>query len=245
MSTAQPSQSSNSFVIPISIILAGVLIAGAILASGGGALSEKRIAQDNVAGDPSNNSMNDGQAINPSDFRLPSKEDHVRGNPKAPVTIVEYSDFECPFCSRIHPTLERLVAESNDVKWVYRHLPLTSIHPRALAASVASECVADLSGNDAFWSFTDTLFENQRALSTELYEATASSLGVDLDKFRKCLDSQKIAQDVRDDMAEAERIGGRGTPFSVVVTASGELVPLSGALPYETFKAIVDQAVQS
>jgi len=88
--------------------------------------------------------------------------DHVAGNPDAPITIIEYSDFQCPFCSRAHPTVARVVEESDgEINWVYRHFPLTNIHPAAYPASVASECVAELAGNDAFWVFTDTLFALQ------------------------------------------------------------------------------------
>jgi protein-disulfide isomerase len=87
-----------------------------------------------------------------------TSDDHVKGNPDSPITIVEYSDFDCPFCSRFHATLEQVMAENDDVAWVYRHFPLTQLHPNAAAVAAASECVADLEGNDAFWTFTDGYF---------------------------------------------------------------------------------------
>ena len=101
------------------------------------------------------------------DIVLPtiSDTDHVLGKANAKVTIVEFSDFQCPFCSRHHPTMQRIISEyPDDVRWVYKHFPLESIHPRARPAAEASECVADLAGNDAFWQYADKLFANQSSL---------------------------------------------------------------------------------
>ena len=108
--------------------------------------------------------------------------DHIRGNPAAPVTLVEYSDFECPFCKRFHTTAKRLVDESGGrVKWVYRHFPLDELHPvKARQEAVASECAAELGGNDAFWKFADRLYEltpsnnktDIRSVGRWMFEAT-------------------------------------------------------------------------
>ena len=89
-----------------------------------------------------------------------TKDDYIYGDEDAPITLVEFSDFECPFCARAHGTFERLVAERDDIAWVYRHLPLESIHPNAEPAARASECIAELEGNDAFWNFADTVFDD-------------------------------------------------------------------------------------
>ncbi|MCA9351575.1 DsbA family protein [Patescibacteria group bacterium] len=95
---------------------------------------------------------------------LDTMTDHYRGSDDPQITIIEYSDLQCPFCSQVHPTLSRIVDENPNVAWVYRHLPLSSIHPQAMPAAVASECVATNEGNDAFWEFADTVFENQDQL---------------------------------------------------------------------------------
>jgi protein-disulfide isomerase len=88
-----------------------------------------------------------------------NQDDHVRGDIKAPIALIEFSDFQCPFCSSIHTTLKRLIQEyDGQVKWVYRHFPLSSIHAEAAPAAVASECIARLAGNDAFWQFADVAF---------------------------------------------------------------------------------------
>lgn len=91
------------------------------------------------------------------------KEDHYQGSENPEILLIEYSDFECPYCASVHPTLDRLVSEHDNFTWVYRHLPL-NFHPQAFPAAIASECVAEFEGNKAFWNFADTLFENQDKL---------------------------------------------------------------------------------
>ena len=236
-----PLTSSSSLIVPISIVLTGLIIAGAVLASGGGQSSNN---VDSVAAGESNAGHNAQRVINPDSLRPPRETDHMRGNPDAEVTIIEFSDFECPFCGRLHPTIERVVAESENVKWVYRHFPLGN-HQNAIAAAVASECAAKIGGNDAFWDFSDLLFQNQRQLGTALYEQAATNLGIDIEEFRTCQESPEIANIVREDLQEVQRVGGTGTPYSILITASGQLVPFSGALPYATVKALVEQAEQS
>jgi len=219
--------------IAVSIIIAGAIIAGAVFLSRG----EK-------TGSAAQNTRH-GETQEIRNFRMPDENDFLRGNPDAKVTIVEFSDFECPFCARLHPTLSRLVEERDDVNWVYRHFPLSSIHSRALAAAIASECVAKQGGNEAFWKFSDALFLNQNNLGNDLSEEQALKFGLDLDEFRSCLSDKEIAKNVTGDGNEAVSSGGRGTPFSVAITASGRLLPFSGALPYETIVSLVDQAVNN
>jgi len=217
----------HAYAIPLAIIFAGATIAGAILWGTAGSVSDDSGAVVSEIG---------------ADFRLPSDSDHVRGNPDADIAIIEFSDLECPFCAQLHPTLSRIVEENEDVKWVYRHFPLTSIHANALSAAVASECVAELAGNDAFWTFTDNVFENQQSMGSALYESIASRNGITLAAFRSCLSDDSIAALVSEDNEEAVQSGAQGTPFSVIVTRSGELVPFSGAIPYEDVRRLVDQA---
>lgn len=221
------SYANSRIAIPIAIVVAGALIAGAVLwGTAGGSSGSNAIAEQPGA-----------------DFRLPNESDHVRGDPDAKVAIIEFSDFECPFCAQLHPTLARIVEENPEIYWVYRHFPLSSIHSRALGASIASECVARLGGNDAFWTFTDTVFANQRNLGNPLYENIATSAGIDLQSFKECLAGKSAATEVAIDGDEAVQAGGRGTPFVVVITANGWLMPFSGALPYEDVRGLVDQAL--
>jgi protein-disulfide isomerase len=116
----------------------------------------KQIVDQALAGGEFQNDKSEAAASMPA----VSDSDHFRGSRDAKVVFVEYSDYDCPFCSRLHPTLKRLVDEYDGrVAWVYRHFPLTQLHPQARDVSIAAECAAELGGNDAFWEFTDRYFE--------------------------------------------------------------------------------------
>ena len=227
----------SNLLIPLSIVIAGVFIAFALFFAGG-------VASPTGGGHNGGDSFGNNNSGSASSIRAVSDDDHVFGDPEAPVTIVEFSDFECPFCSRLHPTLERVVEEyDGKVKWVYRHFPLNSIHRNAEPAAIASECVASLGGNDAFWSFGKTLFNNQRSLGPSFYKSEAEKLGIDGDAFTSCLADNNIKSLVTEDLDEVTKAGGRGTPFSVLISSNGQLFPFSGALPYEQVKSLVDQAL--
>lgn len=166
--------------------------------------------------------------------------DHVRGNlKKAEVVIVEYSDFQCPFCERHHPTLEQIADEYGDkVAWVYRHFPL-SFHPEAGPSAIASEC-ANKQGK--FWEYADKLFENQSLLGAAYYPQLADELGLDVDDFNTCLTDPEMRTIVQNDQAGGAAAGVNGTPATfingvLVADSAGNSV---GAAPYATFKAIID-----
>ncbi len=176
--------------------------------------------------------------------------DHIRGNPAAAVTLVEYSDFECPFCKRFHPTAKKLVEESGGrVKWVYRHFPLDELHPvKARKEAVASECAAELGGNDAFWKFADRFYEltpsnNKTDVDTVLPQIVRE-IGLDKVRFASCLASGRHDRRVEEDHQNAVASGGRGTPWSLIVSKSGRTYPLSGAQPYATVKQLFELALQ-
>ena len=137
-----------------------------------------------------------------------------RGPADAPVTIVEFSDFQCPFCQRAKPVLDEVAKRHpNDVRIVYRHLPLESLHPRARASAEAASCAAD--GNK-FWEYHDKLFANNRALSEVELRKYAAEVGLDAATFDQCLTSRKHAAAVDADVEEAKKIGINGTPAFVV-----------------------------
>ncbi len=176
--------------------------------------------------------------------------DHIRGNPDAPVTLIEFSDFECPFCKRFHETMNKLVTDSKDqVKWVYRHFPLEELHPvKARKEAAASECAAELGGNDAFWKFADRFYEvtpsnNKTDIDTVL-PRIAREIHLDEAKFASCLASGKHDRRIAEDYQEAVASGGRGTPWTIIVSKSGKTYPLSGAQPYAAVKQLVDRALQ-
>lgn len=162
-----------------------------------------------------------------------TKDDHVSGNTKAKVTIVEYSDFQCPFCERHHPTLQKVMDEYGDkVQWVYRHFPLTSIHPQAMPAALASECASE---QGKFWEYSDALFKNQESLSTEYYGTLAGELGLNQKKFDDCVSSKKYQSVVDGDIATGSAAGVNGTPATFI---NGQMI--SGAVPYESIKQVID-----
>ncbi len=174
--------------------------------------------------------------------------DHIRGNPAAAVTLVEYSDFECPFCKRFHPTVKKLVDESGGrVRWVYRHFPLDELHSKARKEAVASECAAEIGGNDAFWKFADRFFEltpsNNRTDIDAVLPQIASEIGLDKARFASCLASARHDRRIAEDVQDATATGGRGTPWNIVVSKSGKTYPLSGAQPYAAVKQLVDLAL--
>jgi protein-disulfide isomerase len=163
-------------------------------------------------------------------------EDHVLGDlSEASVIMVEYSDFECPFCERHHPTLKAIVDEfGDDVAWVYRHLPL-SFHQQAQPAALASECAAE---QGEFWTYSDELFANQARLGDALYEEIAQDLGLNMNQFTDCYESEKYATAIAEDQASAQAAGASGTPATFV---NGQLV--SGAQPLETFRQIIQAEI--
>jgi protein-disulfide isomerase len=171
-------------------------------------------------------------------------KDHLRGNAKAKVVLVEYSDFECPFCSRFHPTMQQVINEMGDkVAWAYRHYPL-SFHPNAQKAAEGAECAAKLGGNDAFWKYSDAISEvtsKDGKLSPEAILESAAAAGVNATTFKSCLDSDEMAQVVKDQASAGGTAGVTGTPGTLVVVDGKvkELIP--GALPYDSVKATVEK----
>ena len=166
-----------------------------------------------------------------------------RGNAKARLTLVEYTDFECPFCARYardsYPSIVRDFVETGRVRYVLRHLPLESIHPSARGAAQAAECARQ---QGRFWEMHDRLFANPKALSRQDLERTAEALGLAMPAFRQCVDSPAAATTVTRDVEEAARAGITATPSFII----GETQPdgsvralrrLSGAQPFPVFKA--------
>ena len=177
------------------------------------------------------------------------ERDHVRGIPDAPVTLVEYSDFECPFCKSFHSTVKKVVDDSGGrVRWVYRHFPLDEIHSKARKEAAASECAAELGGNDAFWKFADRFFQltpsNNRTDIDAVLPQVAREIGLDPARFASCLGSGRHDRRVEEDRQNGAATGGNGTPWSLIVSKSGKTYSLSGAQPYAAVKQLIDLAQQ-
>ena len=174
-------------------------------------------------------------------------QDWIRGNRNAKVSIVEYSDLECPFCKRHHPTMQQIVAAyDGQVNWVYRHFPLTSLHSKAPKEAEATECAGELGGNDGFWKYVDRLFEITPAnngLDPLELPKIAEYVGLDKAKFETCLNSGKYAQKVQQQYQDGVAAGATGTPYNVIV-AGDQKIPVNGAVPFEQFKAVIDPLLQ-
>jgi protein-disulfide isomerase len=231
------SKNENNISIPIAIVFAGILIAGAVFLTGDGSLT-KRLANLQNQEPPT-------EQYNLDAIREITSEDRVRGDLNAPVVIVEYSDTECYFCKQFHQTMKRIYDEygsDGKVAWVYRHFPLEQIHLRAREEAHALECAGELGGNDKFWQYTDRLYEITPAngpLESGELNRIAQFVGLDLTAFNACLNSGKYNDKITADLENAVATGGRGTPWSIVITKDG-MAPLSGAQPYEVVKMMIE-----
>jgi protein-disulfide isomerase len=157
----------------------------------------------------------------------------IRGPKVAPVTIVEYSDFHCPYCRRVQPTLLQLLAKyPTQVRLIYKHLPLDSLHPQARQFAEASWCAAE---QDRFWQFHDAVYASSSPTATPLTDFAGKS-GLDVSRFKSCLASGHAAAVVQAQADEGARHGVNGTPGFFI---NGR--PLSGAVPFETFVRFIDE----
>lgn len=165
-------------------------------------------------------------------------DDHIRGNFEAPVTLIEFSDFECPYCARFHVTLKDLLAEyGGRVRLVFKHYPLP-FHKNAQKAAEASECAGEQS---KFWEMHDLIFEAQanQTMSVEKWQEEAEKLGLNTTQFKECLDSGKYVDKIKADTILGNSLGVKGTPATFV---GDELI--GGAVPYESLKAIVESKLK-
>lgn len=203
----------NVLTVPIAIIVAGIIIGGAIFFTRGGPATD--VFKDKVS-QPAPDVTAD------ISFRPIDSNDHILGNPNPTVMMLEYSDLECPFCKTFHKTMQTLMdqyAKDGKIAWTYRHFPL-DIHPLSPKESEASECAFELGGNTGFWSYVNKIFEitpsNNQLDPTKLPEI-AKGNGLDLTKFNACLSSGKYAQKIKDDYADGLKAGVNGTPHTVLL----------------------------
>lgn len=241
--TSQPPVQTTTLTIPIAIIIAGVLIAGAVYL--GTSKGTSTTAVNNQQPQQVAQQTGDLEAM-----KAISGNDHIRGNPNAPVKIVEYSDTECPFCKRFHSTMKEVMdtyGKDGKVAWVYRHFPLDQLHSKARKEAVALECANEQGGNDKFWSYADRLYEITPAnngLDPAELPKIAEFVGLDTAKFNTCLASTKYDAHIEEEVQNATATGGNGTPWSIVVGAKNKKYPLSGAQPYASVKQLIDLALQ-
>jgi len=180
-------------------------------------------------------------------------DDPVKGDPNAPITMIEFSDFQCPFCARFFtetlPLIQKNYIDTGKVKFVYRDFPIPSIHQNAIPAAIAAEC-ADEQG--MFWEYHDKIFENQilwQDLDNQnvvrTFEQFAKELVLDTDTFNTCLESAKYLEEVQNDLNEGVSYGVTGTPGFFIGNEKIGYGMVSGAQPYAAFQQVFDQLLVS
>lgn len=231
----------EKLAIPLSIVIAGGLMAGALYYSNLKVKTQEKVI-DTVQKSVEGSSVK---------MRPISTEDHILGNPGAPVVIVEYSDTECPFCKQFHSTMRRVMNEygkDGKVAWVYRHFPIDSLHSRARKEAEATECANELGGSEKFWQFINTIYDttnSNNSLDPAQLPVIAKNVGLDVKAFNACLSSGKYASKVEADYQDAINSGGKGTPNSILVTPDGTKTVIEGAQPYENIKRILDAVLEN
>lgn len=234
----QKSPSENAFVLPASIVIAAILISASVLYSG------KQQAAPGQAADISGNAKT--PAAVSGDVQKISDRDVILGDPNAPVTLIEYGDYQCPFCGRFFKDVEGPLRDeyikTNKVRMVFRNLAF--LGPESTAAAEAAECAKD---QNKFWAYHDALYtaemkdgkENSGNLTRDLFVKLAGDAGLDVKAFAGCVDKNTYAAKIKADLASAQTVGANSTPTTFV---NGKM--FEGALPYSEFKAAIDNALK-
>jgi protein-disulfide isomerase len=223
-------ESRSTWFIPVAIVIAGVILAGTIYF----------VRTSNVLGTP----QGDLSALQPI-----SASDHIIGNPTAPVIVIEYGDVDSSYVKSFQATMEQIMTDygaGGKVAWVYRHFPLIDQHQYSESHAEAAECAASLGSANTFWRFID-LLQSQAPDSQEFdpkgYDAVVKTLGIDTTKFDACMTSHVFQTRVEADISNAIAIGAESAPYSVILIHGQKSVPVDGALPYDSMKKVLDQAI--
>ncbi len=226
----------NNLGIPVAIVLGFALIAAAIFFSS----PKPAPSAPTAANAPAEEVAGEVAPVTEADF--------IRGNPNAPIMIVEYSDYDCPFCKNFHDTMKLVMEDfgvTGKVAWVYRQFPIAQLHPNAPRISEAAFCVGELGGDEAFWKFSDLVFSerdvNEPTNMTRLPEF-AEKAGVKRADFNSCLESGKHKTTVEESLKEGVKAGAQGTPYSVILVGDQQAV-INGAQPYPVVKQIVERLI--
>ena len=220
--------------LPITIVFAGLLIAGAVFLVG------KSSVPPTPDGTPQNIT-----------YRSIDSTDHILGNPNAAVKVIEYADLECPYCKQFHTTMHQIMnyyGPGGQVAWVFRHFPLDQ-HTKAPKEAEASECAAEQGGNEGFFKYVDRLYSitpGENNLDLAKLPEIARDVGLNVDQFNQCLSSGKYASKVAASGVDAIGAGAQGTPYVLItLTGSSDAVPLpQGAQPYDSMRTAIDEVLK-
>lgn len=230
-------QTKNSLLFPLTIIIIGIIISGGIFIY----RTTNKINTEEI-----NKNLPQEVGIKPI-----TSEDKILGNPNAEIIIVEYSDFECPYCKIFHKTMQDVMYEygrSGKVAWIFRHFPLESIHKNAKGAAIASECVYRLGGNEKFWNYTDNLFASStEILNKENLEKIALDMEISEEQYNTCINNPEITKKIDSDIADGKLIYENdpnfGTPYSFIITKSGIQTKVIGAQPFSKMKELIESFI--
>jgi len=232
----------KDYLLPGSILIAALLIAGALFYNTGKTTNQN--GENQNAGE---NQISDLTSDSAKNVRPISDSDHKLGPDSAPIKIIAFTDLECPFCKEYHLVLKQAMKEMpGKIQFVLRSFPLSALHKQAKTEAVASECVADLGGQEAFWNFIDKVFDSTKSndgLDLNLLPRFATEVGVDKGKFEQCMTSGKFDSLISSNIENGNASGLKGTPYSVVITPNGQYLPLSGYLPVDQFKSAIEQVL--
>jgi len=224
--------------MPISILIAGLMIAIAVVYNAGKKTDSQAANLSGAA----------GNLTSPEKMKPISVDDHILGSLDAPVKIVEYTDLECPYCKNFQATLNQVISTYGDkVAIVFRHYPIPQLHPKALNEAQAAECAGKLGGNDKFWAFVEKVFEitpSNNGLDPAQLPKIASGIGLKTEDFNSCLSGDYGKDKIQNDTNDALNSGAEGTPYAIVINNKGQKAVIPGALPFEQVSAIITQALK-
>lgn len=231
-------QKKHDYFLPISVLVAGVLIAGSVLYTAG--------LEDSSRKGPASPTLDNNASAIPGGNAPEIGDSVVLGDKDAPITFVGFGDYQCSFCgwffTNVEPQLRKEYIETGKVKMVYKHFAF--LGPESVAAAEASECAKDYG---KFWLYYDALFEaeiadgrvNNGNLNKQLFLSIANRLDIDVKEFEQCVDSRKYKQKIERDLAEGQAFGVQGTPATFVND-----VFVSGAQSYTVFKQVIEEQLQ-
>ncbi len=216
-------------------LLAGFLLWGAQTQKAAPAAQQPQAQQPPAAqNSPAAGKQTPAATQQPRRYQVSADDDPAIGPKDAPVTIIEFSDYQCPFCRRWAEQVEKQIRQTygDKVRLVYRDFPLTSLHPQALPAAEAANCAGE---QGKYWDYHDKLFQQAHGLSTQAYQTYAQELGLDMEKFNACLKDHKYRDEIVADAQYAQKLGVRSTPTFFI---NG--IPVVGAQPFSVFQSVID-----
>ncbi|MFH1473106.1 MAG: thioredoxin domain-containing protein [bacterium] len=223
---------NNKYILPLAILVAGVMVAGAIYFGTSGTPTPGEVPETQ---------QSTGITIPPV-----TESDHITGNRDAEIIIVEYSDTECSWCKVFHETMHQIVIKyGGKVAWVYRHMPF---HNQSIKEAQATECAYEIGGNDAFWKYLDRIFKitpSNDEFDLGQLPIIASDIELNTSSFNECISSQRYVENITKNLDLARPGNIEGTPYSIIISKNEQSAYINGAEPFEMVKAKIDSLIQN